>query len=108
MEPLGPMLMVLSIPMILRWVPRNPIYGFRIPATCNNKSVWYDANALSGRHLFLLGLVLVVLDYALPLTIRSVAMRREILWTVSVVGLLTIVVADWRTANRWLRERRTR
>lgn len=106
MEPLGPLLMVFSIPMILRWVPQNPVYGFRIPATCHDKSVWYDANALSGRHLFLFGLVLVVLDYVLPLTTGSVAMRREIFWWVSVVGLLTIVVADWRTANRWLRERR--
>lgn len=93
--------------MILRWVPPNPLYGFRIPATCKNKSVWYDANALSGRHLFLLGLLLVALDFVLPLTGWSAAARVDILRAVSLVGLVTIVAADWRTANRWSRERRS-
>lgn len=104
-EPLGPILVLLSIPMMLRWVPPNPLYGFRIPATCKNKSVWYDANALSGRHFFLLGLLLVALDLALPLAGWSDAVRRDVFWTISMAGLVTIVAADWRTANRWSRER---
>ena len=105
MEPLGPILMVLSIPLILRWVPQNRFYGLRIPPTCRNKSVWYDANALSGRHLFLFGVALIVLDYLLPLGPWSRPVRRDIFWWVSVIGLLTIVAVDWRTANRWSRER---
>ena len=107
MDPVGPILMVVSYPTILRWVPQNRVYGFRIPATCNNKSVWYDANALSGRHLFLLGLLLVVLDFTLPLTAWSAKSRTEIVQTVVLVGLGTILIADWRTANRWLRERQS-
>lgn len=105
MEPLGPILMVLSIPLILRWVPQNPIYGFRVPATCKNKSVWYDANALAGRHMFLLGVALVVLDYVLPFGPWARSMRHDIFWGISIVGLLAVVAIDWRTANRWLRER---
>ena len=105
MEPLGPILIVLSIPLILRWVPRNPIYGFRIPATCRNESVWYDANALSGRHLFMLGVALIVLDYMLPLTPWSRSAQRDIFKWVSIGGLVVMVAADWRTANRWSRER---
>ena len=66
--------------------------------------MWYDANALAGRHCFLLGFVLVALEFVLPLTTFS-AMRNQILWTISTVGLVTIMVSDWRTANRWLRER---
>ena len=104
MEALGPILLLGSIPMILRWVPQNRFVGFRPPAALRDKSVWYDANALAGRHCF--GLVLVGLEFLLPLTPFAV-IRREILWTVSTAGFLIIMVSDWRTANRWLRERRT-
>ena len=47
-----------------------------------------------------LGLVMVALEFVLPIAIRTVVLR-----TVGIVGLGVIVVADWRTANRWRRER---
>ena len=43
MEAIGPILLVLSLPLMLRWVPQNRVYGFRIPATLRDVSVWYDA-----------------------------------------------------------------
>jgi uncharacterized membrane protein len=85
---------------MLRWIPQNHFYGLRIPATCRNKSVWYDANALCGRHLLLLGLLMVTLEFLLPRSMRSL-----VLATVGWIGFVGITVADWRTANRWLRER---
>jgi uncharacterized membrane protein len=100
MEAIGPVVVVLSIPLILRWIPQNRFYGLRIPATCGNTSVWYDANALCGRHLLLLGLLMVTLEFLLP---RS--MRTLVLATVGWIGFVGITVADWRTANRWRRER---
>ena len=100
MEAIGPVLVVLSIPLILRWIPQNHFFGLRIPATCHNKSVWYDANALCGRHLLLLGLLMVILEFLLP---RS--MRTPVLATIGWIGFFAIVAADWRTANRWRRER---
>jgi|SRR6267154_4823505 len=100
MEAIGPVLLVLSIPLMLRWVPPNRFYGFRVPATCSNRSVWYDANALNGRHLFLLGFLLVGLEFVLPLQIRNATLA-----TIATVGLITIIAADWRTASRWRRER---
>ena len=99
-EALGPVLLVLSIPLILRWIPPNSFFGLRIPAT-RNKSVWYDANALCGRHLFLLGLLMVVLEFLLP---RS--MRTPVLGTIGWLGFFGVIAADWRTANRWRRERK--
>ena len=103
MEALGPVLIVLMIPLMLRWVPPNRLYGFRIPATLRDKSVWYDANALTGRHLFLLGLVLVLLEFVLPLSLRNTVLR-----VVATAGLIGITILDWRVANRWARERRGR
>jgi len=103
MEAIGPILIVLSIPLVFRWVPPNRFFGLRIPSTLGNESVWYDANALSGRHMIVLGLLMVALEFLLP---RSA--RIPILRVVGTVGFFAIVALNWRTANRWARERRQR
>lgn len=100
MEAIGPVLLLLSIPLIFRWVPRNHVYGFRTAATLADESVWYDVNALSGRHMFALGLVMVILEFALPSNLRNATLA-----IVGTIGVAAIVVGDWRTANRWRRER---
>jgi uncharacterized membrane protein len=100
MEAIGPILVLLAIPLIFRWVPPNRFYGFRVPATYRNRSVWYDVNALCGRHLVMLGLSLVLLELVLPPSVRI-----EVLRLIAIGGLALVVVADWRTANRWERER---
>jgi hypothetical protein len=100
MEALGPVLVLMSIPLLLRWVPRNYIYGFRVAATLRSDSVWYDANALFARHVFLLGLAMIALELFLPLSMRNFTLA-----AVAAIGLIVIVVNDWRTANRWARER---
>jgi hypothetical protein len=100
MEALGPVLILLSIPLLFRWVPRNRFYGFRIPSTLRSDSIWYDANALWARHMMALGLLMVALEFLLPASARIAILR-----TVGFIGLASILVADWRTANRWERER---
>jgi uncharacterized membrane protein len=47
----------LSIPLILRKVPRNVVYGFRTLATLSDDFVWYEANAYFGRRLVVFSLV---------------------------------------------------
>jgi hypothetical protein len=37
-----------SIPLILRWVRPNPIYGFRTPLTLSSPKIWYPANVFAG------------------------------------------------------------
>jgi hypothetical protein len=44
---------ILSIPLILRKVPRNVVYGFRTRATLTDDFVWFEANAHFGRGLLL-------------------------------------------------------
>jgi hypothetical protein len=100
MEALGPVLVLTSLPLIFRWVPPNRFYGLRIRATLRNESVWYDANALSGRHMFALGLFLVFLEFVLPPSVRIATLR-----VIASIGFAAIIVLDWRTANRWARER---
>ncbi len=53
----GLLLVGLSIPMIQRRVGPNAIYGFRTPKTLSDETVWYEANAYSGRMLLRAGIV---------------------------------------------------
>jgi hypothetical protein len=43
---------------------------------------------------------MIALELILPLSMRNVTLT-----AVAIGGLVTIVVHDWRTANRWDRER---
>ena len=103
MEAIGPVLLLFSLPFIFRLVPPNRFFGFRIPATLRDRSVWYDANAMIARHLFVLGVLLVSLEFVLPVRIRIRMLR-----AIASVGFAAIIIADWRTANRVEQERRTR
>ena len=98
MAAIGPVLILVSIPLFFGWVPRNRIYGFRVAATLRDDAVWYDVNARNARHMLLLGVVMVGLELVLPRPLRG-----GILGTVAVVGLAAAVVVNWRHANRLAR-----
>jgi len=77
MEAIGPVLILFSLPLIFRWVPPNRYFGLRIPSTLKSRSVWYDANALNGRHLFILSVVQVCLEVVMPQQSGSGGRPRE-------------------------------
>jgi hypothetical protein len=39
---------LIAIPLILRKIPRNFLYGFRVKATLENDDVWYAVNEFFG------------------------------------------------------------
>lgn len=45
------LLIVIAIPLALRKIPRNGVYGYRTRATMANDEIWFDANAHFGRSL---------------------------------------------------------
>jgi uncharacterized membrane protein len=51
------LMVLISIPLILRKVPRNVVYGFRTRATLGDDFVWYEANAYFGRGLVVSGVI---------------------------------------------------
>ena len=99
MEAIGPVLILLSIPLAFRWVPRNRLYGFRVGATLRHDAVWYDVNAHSARQFLVLGAVMVALEFVLPLAVRN-----QILSALGVIGVAVVTVINWRRANRLVRE----
>ena len=44
-------LVAVAVPLALRMVPRNGVYGFRTRATMSNSDLWFSGNAYFGRCL---------------------------------------------------------
>lgn len=62
---------LLSLPLILRWVPPNLFYGFRTPRTLSNPDIWYPANAFSGQLLLAAAVVVAALTWLLPASLPA-------------------------------------
>lgn len=91
-----------GIPLWLRRVPRNEIYGVRFPSTLANDRVWYDINARGGRDLVVIGVVYLVL-VTVMLTVgrtRSVSVRVFGPVTFLVVALIVDAVVLGVAASR--------
>jgi uncharacterized membrane protein len=57
----GLFLIALAIPLWLRRVPPNALYGVRFRSTLTDPEVWYDLNARAGRDLVVIGIGYVLL-----------------------------------------------
>ena len=96
----------LALPMLLRRVRPNPLYGLRVPATLGDERVWYEANARSGRDLLILGIVTVAAAVLLPLTGISETAYAITLTAILLVGAVGACIVGWRYANRLRDENR--
>jgi uncharacterized membrane protein len=59
------LLVLISVPLILRKVPRNVVYGFRTRRTLTDDFVWYEVNAFFGRRLVAFAVVSAVAVFML-------------------------------------------
>ena len=57
---------LVSIPLILKVVPRNSFYGFRTPSTLASDEVWFRANRFAGWALFIAAAVGAALLVIVP------------------------------------------
>jgi hypothetical protein len=93
----GLLLSVLSVPLILRRIPPNGLYGFRVKATLDDPDLWYAVNAYSGWRLLAGGLSAVAAAVGLAvvpgLTVDLYALGcLAITGTVLVIGLIQTVL----------------
>lgn len=101
----GLIVALLAIPLILRRVPPNPLYGLRVPATFRDEQVWYDANAASGRDLIVLGAVAIAAAFIVPV-ISTNPWVLQLAWIATAAGgAIVVAILGWRRANRMFRER---
>jgi len=65
MEACALLFAILAIPLMLRKVPRNIVYGYRTRKTLHDDAVWYEANAHFGRGLFIASVISVIAVFIL-------------------------------------------
>ncbi|MBP6783339.1 MAG: protein kinase [Verrucomicrobiales bacterium] len=61
---IGMLLWFLGLPLWLRLIPRNPLYGVRLPSTLSAEGRWYDVNAHAGKQLFGWSIVVIAAGIA--------------------------------------------
>src|SRR5258708_5981283 len=83
---------LVSIPLILRMVPPNHLYGFRTPSTLSNRALWYRANVFAGWALLIAAVSSIALNVGVDRGVLP-AVASEII--VFVLPLLIAVVASF-------------
>ena len=103
----GLLLIAAGIPLWLRRVPRNALYGVRFASTLSDDRIWYEINARCGRDLVGIGAgYLVLLAFAF-LFGRSLSMPLRLLGptVVFVVALMINTILLSRASTRLLAAR---
>jgi len=88
-------LVVISVPLILRAVPPNGVYGFRVAATQSGPAIWYPANAFMGWALLVAAVISAVLLTILPATVK-----RWLLLATFLVPVLGAIAASFVYLNQ--------
>jgi hypothetical protein len=86
---------IISLPLILRMVPPNGIYGFRTAATQSSAAIWYPANAFMGWALSVAAVISAILLVLLPATAK-----RWLLWATFLAPVFGAIVASFFYLNR--------
>ena len=91
-------LILFGVPLILRIVPPNHIYGFRMSKTLSDEGVWYAANYVAGWDLVLAGVAQFVVLSAYPIIpgLRDLQPRQLIMATQMPILLAAIAHSFWR------------
>ncbi len=83
------------IPLLLRKVPPNAIYGFRTPKTLSDPQIWYEANYRGAVDLTVasvIGLLVWVFVAASTDTVRAALVGVLVTVTASLVALVVWLV----------------
>lgn len=95
----------LAVPLMLRKVPPNVVYGYRTRATLQDTALWYDANEHFGRGLFAASLFSGVAVLALGATH---AVEASLFPLVAVVVFAAPTLIAGLATARFIRSRRAK
>jgi uncharacterized membrane protein len=91
---------IASIPLVLRRVPRNPVYGYRTRATLGDDALWYEVNAYFGVKLIVATALSTCVAVALHLW---QGLSPQVYLKVSVVLLAAPALVAWLLTARYAR-----
>ncbi len=78
----------ISIPLILEKIGINGLYGFRTEKTMSSPTIWYAANKIMGRDLFVAGFL--ILGTAIAVYVAPVELSKN---QVGVINLAVLIVS---------------
>jgi uncharacterized membrane protein len=95
------LIMFISLPLVLKKIPKNSLYGFRTPRTMSGTDeYWYQANQRAGFAMFLAGIVSFLAGLVIPLFVSD---KKETLsvWTFVLLASLIAAVCFslWRESK---------
>jgi hypothetical protein len=103
---IGIIFTAVGVPLYMRLVPPNSLYGLRVGATAVDESVWYEANHRTGRDFVLLGMALLAMSAWLWQSAGLwAATEGRWLIGVEISGVLGIAAKGVFVANRLARQR---
>jgi hypothetical protein len=98
----------LGLPLALRKIPRNRLYGFRLGATLTDDEIWYRVNGNFGKEFTALGIVTLLMGSTSFFLFRDKAGQLVLLVIVCVVfmgGVVLSLVRGIHLMNRMAREK---
>ncbi len=104
----GLLLAVVALPLIFRKIRRNNFYGFRLTYTLKDDDIWYEVNAMLGKHLFIQGIVLLILGGVSLVVVNSqlVQLVASIIFIVILIGgIIYSLILGTKKMNAMAREK---
>jgi uncharacterized membrane protein len=89
----GLLFCALGIPLALRKIPPNSLYGFRTPKTLSRPDVWYAANHSMGVDLTIAGAIIAVAAVINAIVFRDRPLRDLSLLNVAITAIVLVIVA---------------
>jgi uncharacterized membrane protein len=77
-------ILIVSIPLVMGWIPRNRFYGVRTRKTLSDERVWYAANRFGGWLFILSSLIYLWIAAFVPYAADSSSLN----WWVHLIGIL--------------------
>src|SRR5262249_24487522 len=84
----------LSIPLIRNRVPPNRYYGFRTPKTLSDAKIWYEVNHISGKDMFLAGVVITISSLVM-LALAQEWRREHVAITLLLIMVFSLAGVVW-------------
>ena len=80
---------LLGAPLILKWIPPNAFYGFRIAPAFDSPDMWYLCNRIGGAYLSASGLICLLVNFVL---LRLTERENQVV-TIVVVNSIIVMAA---------------
>jgi len=77
-------ILVISLPLVLGWIPRNRFYGVRTRKTLSDNRLWYTSNRFGGWLFIVSSLIYLGIATLVPYSADSTSLN----WWAHIVGLL--------------------